>query len=27
VRVNQGFADAVLEELESEPDAAVLFHD
>jgi len=27
VRVNQGFADAVLEELEAEPDAAVLFHD
>src|SRR3954467_13290624 len=27
VRVNQGFADAVLEELESDPDAAVLFHD
>src|SRR4051794_37311157 len=27
VRVNQGFADAVLEELESDPNAAVLFHD
>ena len=27
VRVNQGFADAVLEELGAEPDAAVLFHD
>jgi trehalose 6-phosphate synthase len=27
VRVNEGFADAVLEELEAEPDAAVLFHD
>jgi trehalose 6-phosphate synthase len=27
VRVNQGFAAAVLEELEVEPDAAVLFHD
>jgi trehalose 6-phosphate synthase len=27
VRVNRGFADAVLEELEAEPDAAVLFHD
>jgi trehalose 6-phosphate synthase len=26
-RVNQGFADAVLEELEAEPDAAVFFHD
>ncbi|MGN6431829.1 MAG: alpha,alpha-trehalose-phosphate synthase (UDP-forming) [Gaiellaceae bacterium] len=27
VRVNRGFAEAVLEELEAEPDAAVLFHD
>jgi trehalose 6-phosphate synthase len=27
VRVNEGFAGAVLEELEAEPDAAVLFHD
>jgi trehalose 6-phosphate synthase len=27
VRVNEGFAAAVLEELEAEPDAAVLFHD
>jgi trehalose 6-phosphate synthase len=27
VRVNQGFADAVLAELENEPDAAVFFHD
>jgi trehalose 6-phosphate synthase len=27
VRVNQGFADAVLEELEREPEAAVFFHD
>ena len=27
VRVNQGFAAAVLDELEAEPDAAVLFHD
>src|SRR3954452_1984389 len=27
VRINQGFADAVLEELEAEPDAAVVFHD
>jgi trehalose 6-phosphate synthase len=27
VRVNEGFADAVLEELEVEPDAAVFFHD
>jgi trehalose 6-phosphate synthase len=27
VRVNRRFADAVLEELETEPDAAVLFHD
>src|SRR5207248_3484932 len=27
VRVNEGFAEAVLEELEAEPDAAVLFHD
>src|SRR6266480_3440251 len=27
VKVNEGFAAAVLEELEAEPDAAVLFHD
>jgi trehalose 6-phosphate synthase len=27
VRVNEGFAEAVLEELELEPDAAVFFHD
>jgi trehalose 6-phosphate synthase len=27
VRVNQSFADAVLEELEAEPEAAVFFHD
>ncbi len=27
VRVNRGFAEAVLEELEAEPDATVLFHD
>src|SRR5438876_790604 len=27
VRVNEGFAAAVLEELDAEPDAAVLFHD
>jgi trehalose 6-phosphate synthase len=27
VRVNEGFADAVVEELELEPDAAVFFHD
>jgi trehalose 6-phosphate synthase len=27
MRVNRGFAEAVLEELEAEPDAAVLFHD
>jgi trehalose 6-phosphate synthase len=27
VRVNEGFAEAVLEELEREPDAAVFFHD
>src|SRR5213592_561858 len=27
VRVNEGFAAAVLEELEAEPDSAVLFHD
>jgi trehalose 6-phosphate synthase len=27
VRVNEGFAAAVLEELETEPDASVLFHD
>ena len=27
VRINEGFAAAVLEELEAEPDAAVLFHD
>jgi trehalose 6-phosphate synthase len=27
VRVNEGFAEAVLEELEAQPDAAVFFHD
>jgi trehalose 6-phosphate synthase len=27
VRVNEGFAEAVLEELETQPDAAVFFHD